>query len=246
MLSALRESDNERVMTVQIDEALIDAEVVSALASVLDDVEDGGIENLVVQFGGGSGSIAGDFPSFGHDPVRSDVRFFARWDETLSRLSRLKTKTFAAYDGRVGGAAVHLGLVTDLRLASVHARLALGNLAEGRFPGMGAYWLPKFVGLGNARKIFLIGEDLPADRASQFGLVDVIDDTVEAAVDATLKATGPVLTEAAYFARRILDDCYRLEQPAAVEQVKAARFKLGMPVASRESNTEVSAGRNRS
>jgi enoyl-CoA hydratase/carnithine racemase len=246
MLTALRESEDERVMTVQIDEPLIDTDLVSALASVLDDVEDGGIENLVVQFSGGAGSIAGDFPSWGPEQVRNDIRFFARWDETLARLSRLKAKTFAAYDGRVGGAAVHLGLVTDLRLASAHARLALGNLAEGRFPGMGAYWLPKFVGLGNARKIFLIGEDLPADRASEFGLVDVVDDTVDAAVDATLKATGPVLPEAAYFARRILDDCYRLEQPAAVEQVKAARFKLGMPVAPRESNTEVSAERNRS
>ena len=192
MLTAIRGCDNERVMTVQIDEPVMDAEVVSALASVLDDVEDGAIENLVVRFCGGSGSIAGDFPSWGLDPVRSDIRFFARWDETLSRISRLKAKTFAAYDGRVGAAAVHLGLVTDLRLASAHARLALGNLADGRFPGMAAYWLPKFVGLGTARKIFLIGEDLPADRASEVGLVDVVEDTVDAAVDATLEATRPV------------------------------------------------------
>ena len=246
MLTAIRESDNERVMTVQIDEPVIDTDVVSALASALDDVEDGGIENLVVQFRGGPGSIAGDFPSWGPDQVRNDIRFFARWDEILARLSRLTTKTFAAYDGRVGGAAVHLGLVTDLRLASAHARLALGSLADGRFPGMGAYWLPKFVGLGNARKIFLIGEDLPADHASEIGLVDVVDDTVDAAVDATLKATCPVPPEAAYFARRILDDCYRLEQPAAVEQVKAARFKLGMPAARSDFNTEVGAGRSRS
>lgn len=246
MLSALRESDNERVMTVQIDEPVIDADVVSALASMLGDVEDGGIENLVVQFRGGPGSIAGDFPSFGHDPVRSDIRFFARWDETLSRLSRLKAKTFAAYDGRVGGAAVHLGLVADLRLASAHARLALASLADGRFPGMGAYWLPKFVGLGNARRIFLMGEDLPADQASAVGLVDVVEVTVDAAVDATLKATRPVVPEAAYFTRRILDDSYALEHPAAVEVAKAARFKLGMPVATREANTPASAERSRS
>ena len=228
MLTALRESDTERVLTVQIDEAVMDADVVSALASVLDDVEHDGIENLVLQFSGTSSSVAGDFPSWPPGPERSDVRYFARWDETLARISRLKTKTFAAYDGRVGAAAVHAGLVADLRLASVHARLALGSLAEGRFPGMGAYWLPKFIGLGQARKLFLLGEDLPATQASQLGLVDVVEDTVEDVVEATLKATRPITPEAASFTRRVLDECFVLEHSAAVERVKAARFKLGM------------------
>ena len=41
----------------------------------------------------------------------------------LSRISRLKAKTFAAYGGRVGAAAVQAGLVMDLRLASAQARL---------------------------------------------------------------------------------------------------------------------------
>ena len=207
MLTALRESDTERVLTVQIDEAVMDADVVSALASVLDDVEHDGIENLVLHFSGNSNAVAGDFPTWPPGPERSDIRYFARWDETLGRISRLQTKTFAAYDGRVGAAAVHAGLVTDLRLASVHARLALGNLAEGRCPGMGAYGLPKFIGLGQARKLFLLGEDLPATQASELGLVDVVEDTVDAVVEATLKATRPITPEAACFTRRVLDEC---------------------------------------
>jgi len=229
MLTVVRECDGERVLTVQIDEAAIDAEVVSALADVLDDLEHDGIENLVVHFSGTSDLVTGDFPSWRAGPARSDIRFFARWEETLSRISRLKAKTFAAYDGRVGAAAVHVGLVMDLRLASVQARLTLGSLSEGRFPGMGAYWLPKLVGLGNARRIFLVGEDLPAKRASELGLVDVVEDTVDAVVETMLKTTRPVTPEAAYFTRRILDDCYLLEHSAAVELAKAARFKLGMP-----------------
>ena len=229
MLTIAGERDHERVLTAQIHEAAIDAELVSELASALDDVEHDGIENFVLQFTGGPDSVTGDFPSWRPGPVRSDMRHFARWDETLSRISRLKAKTFAAYDGRVGAAAVHAGLVMDLRLASARARLALGSLSGGRFSGMGAYWLPKFVGLGTARRIFLLGEDLTAGHASRLGLVDVVDDTVEAAVDATIKAMGPVTPEAAYLTRRILDDCYLLEHSAAAELAKAARFKLGMP-----------------
>jgi enoyl-CoA hydratase/carnithine racemase len=156
------------------------------------------------------------------------MRYFARWDQTLSRISRLKVKTFAAYTARVGAAAVQAGLVMDLRVASGQARLALGSLAEGRFPGMGAYWLPKFVGLGTARRIFLLGADLTAEHASRLGLLDVIEDTVEEAVGATVKAMRSVTPEAAAFTRRILDDCYLLERGAAVELTKAARYQVGL------------------
>jgi enoyl-CoA hydratase/carnithine racemase len=196
---------------------------------VLSDVEHGEIENFVLRFGGDADAVIGDFPSWRPGPVRSDMRYFARWDETLSRISRLKAKTFAAYDGRVGAAAVQVGLVMDLRLASAQARLSLGSLSEGRFPGMGAYWLPKFVGLGNARRMFLLGEDLSAEHASRLGLVDVVGDSVEAAVDTTIKAMRPIAPEAACFTRRILDDCYLLERGAATELAKAARYKVGMP-----------------
>jgi enoyl-CoA hydratase/carnithine racemase len=229
MLTMIDEGDGERVLTVQIHEATIGAALISALESVLNNVEHGEIENFVLQFSGDPDSVTGEFPSWRPGPVRSDMRYFARWDEALSRISRLKAKTFAAYDGRVGAAAVHVGLVMDLRLASAQARLSLGSLSEGRFPGMGAYWLPKFVGLGHARRIFLLGEDLTAEQASRLGLVDVVDDTVEAVVDATIKAMRPVTPEAACFTRRILDDCYLLERSAAAELAKAARYKVGVP-----------------
>jgi enoyl-CoA hydratase/carnithine racemase len=229
MLTTIDEGAGERMLTVRIHEATIDAGLVSALESALDDVERGGIENFVLQFDGGWDSVAGDFPSWPPGPVRSDMRYFARWDEALLRLSRLTAKTFAAYDGRVGAAAVQAGLVTDLRLASARARLALGSLSGGRFPGTGAYWLPKFVGLGQARRIFLLGEDLTAEHASRLGLVVILDDPVEAAIAATVKAMRPVTPEAACFTRRILDECYLLEHSAAAELAKAARYKVGIP-----------------
>jgi len=229
MLTAIDEADGERILTVRIHEPAIGAELLSALESTLNDAERGGIENFVVEFSGGPGSVTGDFPTWPAGPVRSDMRHFARWDETLTRMSRLKAKTFAAYHGRVGAAAVQAGLVMDLRVASAGARLSLGSLTEGRFPGMGTYWLPKFVGLGNARRIFLLGEDLTAQHASRLGLLDVIDDTIAEAVGATVKAMRAVTPEAACFTRRILDDCYLLEHSAAAELAKAARYKLGLP-----------------
>jgi enoyl-CoA hydratase/carnithine racemase len=76
--------------------------------------------------------------------------------------------------------------------------------------------------------MFMLGEDLSAEQAIEVGLVDLTEANVDAVVVDALQATGSVAPEAAYFTRRILDDCYLLEPPAAVEQIKAARFKLGM------------------
>jgi enoyl-CoA hydratase/carnithine racemase len=230
MLTVVDDRDGDRVMTVQISENTMDAELVDQLASVLDDVEHGEIENVVLQFIGGVDSAAGDFPTWHSDPVRSDMRYFAKWDETLRRISRLKAKTLVAYDGRVGAAAIQAGFVTDLRVASEQARLVLTSSSGANFPGMAAYWLPKFVGAGQARRMLMLGAALTAEQACHLGLVDVVDDTVQAAVDATVKATAPITPEAACFTRRILDDCYLLEHSAAVDLAKAARFQLGMSI----------------
>ena len=229
MLTVTQKADGERVLTARLGEATVDTDLIGRLESVLDNVERGGIENFVLMFSGGPESVIGDFPSWPPGPGRSDMRYFARWDEMLSRISRLKAKTFAGYHGRVGAAAVQAGLVVDLRLASAQAWLSLGSLPEGRFPGMGAYWLPKFVGLGTARRIFLLGEDLTADDAARLGLVDALGDTLEAVVEKSIKALRAVTAESACFTRRILDGCYLLEHAAAVELAKAARYKVGMP-----------------
>jgi enoyl-CoA hydratase/carnithine racemase len=227
MLTAVHESDGERVLAARVCEATVDAELLSALSAVLDNVEHAGIENFVLIFAGGAEVAAGDFPVWPSGSGREDMRYFARWDELLSRISRLTAKTFAGYRSRVGAAAIQAGLVMDLRLASADARLSLGSLAEGRFPGMGAYWLPKFIGLGAARRMFLLGEDLTAGHAARIGLVDMAGPALDALIESTVKALRPVTPEAASFSRRILDDSYLLERGAAVELAKAARYRVG-------------------
>lgn len=227
MLTAAHESDGERVLVARVPEASVDTELVHALGTVLDDVEHAGIENFVLIFTGAAEVAAGDFPVWPPGAGRPDMRYFARWDELLSRISRLTAKTFAGYQGRAGAAAIQAGLVMDLRLASSDARLSLGSLAEGRFPGMGAYWLPKFVGLGAARRMLLLGEDLTAAHAARIGLLDVVEPALDAAVESTVKALRPVTPEAASFSRRLLDDCYLLEHGAAAELAKAARYRVG-------------------
>lgn len=210
----MRTSADEGVVSAYFDERVLDAAAAGSLTSLLDRVEREPVECLVLRFADGTGA----FPA----PER---RYLARWDEILARLARLPAKTIAAYAGRTGTAAIHLGLVTDLRVAAAEARLVLDG---GRFPGLAAYWLPKFVGLGTARRLTLLGADLTAAEAARMGLIDVVDDTAEAAVTATIKALAPVTPEAVRYTRRLLDDSYLLERGAAHDLTKAARFQVGI------------------
>jgi enoyl-CoA hydratase/carnithine racemase len=197
------------VVSVHFDERVLDGAALTSLTSLLDRIEREPVDCLVLRFGDDTGT----FPA----PER---RYLARWDETLARLARLPAKTIAAYAGRTGTAAIHLGFVTDLRIAAAGARLVFDG---GRFPGLAAYWLPKFVGLGTARRLTLLGADLTADEAAGMGLIDLIDDTAEAAI----KMLSSLPPEAARLTRRLLDDSYLLELRAAHELTKAARFQVG-------------------
>jgi enoyl-CoA hydratase/carnithine racemase len=129
MLTQTAGETGERVLTARIVEPVLDAGLVASLDAVLAEAERDSVPNLVLEFGPGPGAVTGDFPSWRPGPARPDMRYFARWDELLGRLSRLPAKTFAAYDGRVGAAAVEAGLVMDLRLAADAARLSVGGQA---------------------------------------------------------------------------------------------------------------------
>lgn len=220
------ETRGERILTIRLDEPVIDGELVGSLHSVLNDEGIGENTNVVFLFEGDATAAVGDFPSWRPGPAREDMRYFARWEELMASISRLKAKTFAGYRGAVGAAAVQVGFVVDLRLASAGARLQIGSLSRGSFPGTSAYWLPKFVGLGAARRLLLLDGALEAEEAARLGLLDIVGPDLVPLVTGAVERLHPITAEAACFARRILDESYRNERVAALEQLKAARYKV--------------------
>jgi hypothetical protein len=64
MLTTIGERDGERVLTLCIDEATIDAELMAQVESVLADSMDPGAEIVVFHFTGRADSVAGGFPTW--------------------------------------------------------------------------------------------------------------------------------------------------------------------------------------
>jgi enoyl-CoA hydratase/carnithine racemase len=84
----------------------------------------------------------------------------------------------AAVNGVAAGAGAAIALASDLRLlarsasfAFLFTRVGLAGADMGS-----AYLLPRLIGLGRATPLLMLGESISAERASQFGLGDVVDD----------------------------------------------------------------------
>ena len=85
----------------------------------------------------------------------------------------------AAVRGMAVGGGFELMLMCDLAVAARYCHFALPEVRRGLVPGGGALLLPARVPLATALEIALLGDDLPAERALQLGLVNrVVDDEV--------------------------------------------------------------------
>jgi enoyl-CoA hydratase/carnithine racemase len=124
------------------------------------------------------------------------VDWFRAFDEAMRRLEQLDCLTVAKIRGYAIGGGLQIALACDLRIASEDAKLGLPAVKEALIPGMGTYRLPRFIGLGRARRMVLTGELIGADEANRIGLLDWIvpaeqlDDKVREVISTVLKGSS--------------------------------------------------------
>jgi enoyl-CoA hydratase/carnithine racemase len=116
-----------------------------------------------------------------------DMTYVQRWERTLRVFELMDKIVISAINGYCLGGGLQLTLACDLRIAAQSAQLGLPAVKEGLIPGMSVWRLPRFIGLGRARRLILSGELLDARAAQAIGLVDdvVADHELAAYVQAT-------------------------------------------------------------
>jgi enoyl-CoA hydratase/carnithine racemase len=113
----------------------------------------------------------------------------------------------AAVNGVAAGAGAVLALASDFRVLARSAKLSFLFTRVGLAGAdMGAaYLLPRLVGLGRATELLLLADDVPAERALEFGLATrVVDDAALRAAASELAgrlAAGPAF---AYSTTKVL------------------------------------------
>jgi enoyl-CoA hydratase/carnithine racemase len=128
----------------------------------------------------------------------------------------IRKPVVAAVKGWALGGGFELALAADIRIAGRSARIGFPEVTRGWVGGGGAsQLLPRVIGLGQAMRLLLTGEQVDAEEALRLRLVEQVVD------DAALDDAAMVL-------------CRRLAAlpPVAVQAVKAAvRQSLEAPLA---------------
>ena len=163
--------------------------------SVLDELEaDRDIRAVVVSGVGRSFSTGIDLKALSSGEI--DIHWFRRFDEATRRLEMLAPLTVAKVHGYAIGGGLQLALACDLRVVAPDSKFGLPAVLEALIPGMGTYRLPRFIGLGRARRMVLTGELIGAEEAERIGLVDWVvpaeslDDKVDSVIAEITKGSS--------------------------------------------------------
>ena len=98
--------------------------------------------------------------------------YFYQWDRALRLLERADKLIICAIQGFALGGGLQLPLACDIRIATEDAILGLPAAKEGFIPGLGTYRLPRYIGLGRAKRMAISGENVDGLEALRIGLVD--------------------------------------------------------------------------
>ena len=122
-----------------------------------------------------------DAPKRGVGEVAKMIREGAQ--ALVSAILDCEKPVIAAVNGTAAGVGAHLAFVCDLVVAAESARFIEVFVRRGLVPdGLGAYILPRIIGLQKAKELVFFGDDLHAPKAKEIGLVNEVvpDDELEA------------------------------------------------------------------
>lgn len=158
------------------------AELATALAAAIDAAEDDPACRALVLTGAGRGFCAGvDIGDGGEvDGATSDPgdTLERRYNPLIRRMRALRLPIIAAVNGVAAGAGMSVALACDIVLAGRSARFVQAFVRIGLVPDAGSsYFLPHLIGDARARALALLGEQISAEQAADWGLIwKVLDD----------------------------------------------------------------------
>ena len=109
------------------------------------------------------------------------------WNPLIRTITSLPQPVIARVNGVAAGAGANIALACDIVVAAKSAKFIQSFSAIGLIPDSGGTWaLPRLVGQARALGLALTGEQLPAERAEQWGMIwkAADDDALDAEVDA--------------------------------------------------------------
>ncbi len=158
-------------------------------------------------------------------PISHELDAYRRWEKIVSRLERLPVALLASIDGACDADCLGLALACDMRIATERSSVSFPEVRQGVLPGMELFRLPKYVGLGVAKRMILRSEPIEAKEALGLGLFDHLC-SEEEIVDVrrtALEELGALDGRVLRLARRLLGESYAASYDDAIGHYLAAQ-----------------------
>ena len=140
------------------------------------------------------------------------------WQRLVASVLDCEKPVLCGVNGTAAGAGVHLALACDLVIASSQARFIEVFARRGIIPDAGgAYLVTRLVGPQRAKELFFFGDDLPAERALAYGLVNrvVEPEALDATVDAWAQRLAAAPTRALAQTKALVNRAFESDRGTA-------------------------------
>jgi enoyl-CoA hydratase/carnithine racemase len=151
--------------------------------------------------------------------------FYRHWIRGLNCLEDMPKITLAVLHGHSIGGGLQLALACDLRIAAADAVLGLGATRHGIIPDGAVLRLARVVGLGRAKELALLNDDITPADARAIGLVNWVVPAagLDAAVATVVEKSRRAAPTATAHTKRLLHDSFHRDPRALIEEVVRAQ-----------------------
>jgi enoyl-CoA hydratase/carnithine racemase len=169
------------------------------------------IRVVVVTGTGRAFCVGADLSAWGADLLgepREYWKWFGAFMDMHDRLREIGKPTLARVNGIAVGGGNELQMACDLAVMVDDAFIRHVGLEHGSVPAGGAtQWLPVFVGDRRAREIVLMCEEIPAEQAQEWGLVNWVVPAAEldAKTDEVVEKLATKLPQTTRYAKQQLN-----------------------------------------
>lgn len=209
----------------------VNAQMRDELLRVFADAQNSADIRALVLTGAGKGfctgaDLSGPRAGGASGPGATRLVMKASSQRLIRALWELEKPTVAAVNGVAAGLGAHLAFACDLLVASAEARFIEVFVRRGlAVDAGGAFLLPRLVGLCRAKELVFFGDDLSAEQAAQWGLVNRV--VAPAELESTARqwaerlAQGP--TVALGLSKRLLNRSLESDLDTALEEEALAQ-----------------------
>lgn len=179
-----------------------------AVSQLLEDDQE--IRTVTIRGTGRAFCTGIDLKELSRDEI--DVSYHPPWEQALRRFETMDKLVLCLVHGYALGGGLQLALACDIRACTPSAELGLPAINESLIPGLGTWRLARYVGMGRAKKMTLLGNRIDGEEALRIGLVDhlVDEDDMREEFEGLVDQYTEANSEGARLSKRAMLACFDL------------------------------------